>query len=423
MLPFFGKREMADLRCSLAGIRSPNPFWLASGPPSNTGAQVVRAFEAGWGGAVWKTLCLEPTVNTAPRLAAVRGTGNELAGLVNIELIMDRPLEDNLREMAEVKRLFPERAVVASVMAGPRKEWAELVRRVEETGADGFELNFGCPHGLCERGMGSAVGQEPKAVAKIMAWVRGMTKRPVIVKLTPNVTDITAPAAAAAKAGADAISLINTVRTIPGVDLEALAPLPVVAGKGTPGGMCGPAVKPIALRMTADLAKDPGVGLSISGIGGVSTWQDAAEYLLLGASCVQVCAAVMLKGYGIVAELRQGLAAYMDRKGFATLDDLRGRALPQTTAWGELEAPRKVAAAINPVTCNRCGLCVVSCRDGGHQAIESPGVNLDNFAIGPSVDPGEKPAPVVDEKKCVGCGLCAIVCPVAGCITWNAAER
>jgi dihydropyrimidine dehydrogenase (NAD+) subunit PreA len=429
---------MADLRCNLAGIEAPNPFWLASGPPANTGPQVIRAFEAGWGGAVWKTLCPEPTRNVAPRLAGVRGTGNELAGLVNIELIMDRPLADNLREIAEVKRLFPDRALLASLMAGPKPEWKDLVRRAEDAGVDGLELNFGCPHGLCEKGMGSAVGQEPKTLAKILGWVRGMTKLPLVVKLTPNVTDIAAPAAAAAKAGADAISLINTVRTIPGVDLEALAPLPVVAGRGTPGGMCGPAVKPIALRMVADLAKNPAVGLPISGIGGVATWRDAAEFLLLGASGVQACTAVMLKGVGIVADMVRGLSAYMDRKKFRTVRAMVGKALPNLGAWADLDLEHKVVASINPVTCNRCGICVVSCRDGGHQAIEFPepyivGGDVGGAAedrstqggdrvpvkTGPFLDPGDKPAPVVDGKKCVGCGLCALLCPVPGCVTLN----
>ncbi len=252
-----GSTRTVDLSCDTAGIRSPNPFWLASAPPTNTGEMVARAFEAGWGGAVWKTIG-DPIVNVSPRLGAINVGGSRMTGLNNIELISDRPVETNLAEIREVKRLYPDRAVVASLMYPmDREAWHDIVRRVNDTGADGIELNFGCPHGMAERGMGSAVGQVPEFAARCTEWVKDVAQVPVLVKLTPNVTDITAIASAVARAGADGIAMINTVNSLVGVDLGSWAPDPSVAGKGTHGGYAGPAVKPIALHMVAACAADP----------------------------------------------------------------------------------------------------------------------------------------------------------------------
>ncbi|MHC4601605.1 MAG: NAD-dependent dihydropyrimidine dehydrogenase subunit PreA, partial [Planctomycetota bacterium] len=389
---------MADLTCNLAGIKSINPFWLASGPPANTGAQVARAFKAGWGGAVWKTLCPEPVVNLSSRLGAISPVQGAPSALNNIELIMDRPLEENLREMEAVKKAFPDRALVASIMAGPEEAWRDLVRRVEATGVDGLELNFGCPHGMCERGMGSAVGQEPKVLREITGWVKGMTALPIVAKLTPNVTDITEPGRAAVEGGAHALSLINTVNSVIGVDLDILAPLPSVGGKGTHGGLCGPAVKPIALHMVSALLLHPSVDLPVSAVGGIASWRDAAEFLLLGATSVQICTAVMLRGYEIVEGMVGGLTEYMDEKGFSSLDEMRGRALANTMAWGDLDLNYAVVAELDPRKCTACGACVTACRDGGHQCI--------------TVDAGSQGVPAVDADRCVGCNLCSIVCPV-----------
>ncbi|UCF79036.1 MAG: NAD-dependent dihydropyrimidine dehydrogenase subunit PreA, partial [Candidatus Eiseniibacteriota bacterium] len=253
---------MADLSINFAGIKSPNPFWLASGPPTNTGKQVTRAFEAGWGGAVWKTIG-EPIVNVSSRLGGLDEAEQRMVGLSNIELISDRPIETNFKEMSEVKNCFPDRAVIASLMVDSKDEWHRMVRLSEAAGADGVELNFGCPHGMCERGMGSAVGQEPKVVREITSWVKETAKVPVLVKLTPNITDITEPARAAVEAGADGLVLINTVRSIIGVDLEKLVPIPSVAGRGTPGGYSGPAVKPIALHMVSALGREESISVPI----------------------------------------------------------------------------------------------------------------------------------------------------------------
>src|SRR3990172_8326655 len=221
---------MADLRANFCGLVSPNPFWLASGPPANTSGQVIRAFDAGWGGAVWKTIG-EPIVNTSSRYGAIDLAGVKMMGLNNIELISDRPIETNLREIAEVKKRFPRHLVIASLMVESKREsWHEMVRRAEDAGSDALELNFGCPHGMSERGMGAAVGQVPEYTEMITSWVKEAARTPVIVKLTPNVSDITRIAVAAERGGADAVSLINTINSIMGVNLDTFAPRPTVGG-------------------------------------------------------------------------------------------------------------------------------------------------------------------------------------------------
>lgn len=394
---------MANLRSNFAGISSPNPFWLASAPPTNSGYQVMKAFDAGWGGAVWKTLGI-PVVNVSSRYGAVNYRGNRMIGFNNIELISDRPLSDNLREIEEVKKRFPEHAVIASLMVESREQWHQIVKDAENAGADGLELNFGCPHGMCERGMGSAVGQEPKVLKTIVEWVMEVAKVPVIVKLTPNISDITRPALAAVEGGADAISLINTIQSIVGVDIDNFVPYPVVDGKSTNGGYCGPAVKPIAMNMLKNCAQHPGIKIPISGIGGIENWRDAVEFLLLGATNVQVCTAVMHYGFGIIREMKAGLESYMDDKGFATLDDFIGKALPNIMHWEDLNLQYKVVASINTDKCIGCQLCYTACEDGAHQA------------IGLSADPADR-KPYIIEENCVGCNLCSLVCPVEQCIT------
>lgn len=392
---------MADLSVNFAGIKSPNPFWLASAPPTNSGYQVMKAFDAGWGGAVWKTLGV-PVVNVSSRYGGVNYRDKRLIGFNNIELISDRPLADNLREIEEVKKRFPEHAVIASLMVQSRQEWHDIVRASQEAGADGLELNFGCPHGMCERGMGSAVGQEPKVLQMIVEWVMEVAQVPVIVKLTPNISDITEPALAARRGGANAISLINTIQSIVGVDIDQFAPYPLVDGKGTNGGYCGPAVKPIALNMVKNCAQHPDIKLPISGIGGIENWRDAVEHMLLGASAVQVCTAAMHFGFGIIREMISGLSQYMDEKGFATIDQMVGRALPNVLHWEDLNMKYKVTANINEDKCIGCQLCYTACEDGAHQAIR--------LQAGTRV-------PAIIEENCVGCNLCSLVCPVEQCIT------
>jgi len=396
---------MADLKTTFAGIESPNPFWLASGPPTNTYGQVARAFDLGWGGAVWKTVG-EPIINVFSRYGSVDLGTTRMMGFNNIELITDRPIADNLKEIAEVKRNYPKHAVIVSLMVESKREtWHEMVKRTEETGADGIELNFGCPHGMSERGMGSAVGQVPDYTCQIVEWVKEVAKIPVIVKLTPNVTDITYIARAAVKGGADALSLINTINSIVGVDLDSFAPYPAVAGKSSHGGYCGPAVKPIALHLVSAVAGDKAVTIPISAIGGISTWRDAAEFITLGAGTLQVCTAVMHYGFRIIEDLVDGLATWMDEKGHTTLADVRGRALPNVVKWEDLDLNYHLVAAIDQDTCIGCELCWTACEDGAHQAIRR--------------HPRGNGGPVVEiiDEACVGCNLCSQVCPVQGCIT------
>ncbi len=399
---------MADITNTFAGIKSPNPFWLASAPPTDKAYNVERAFRAGWGGVVWKTLGEEgpPLVNVnGPRYGAIWGADRRLLGLNNIELITDRDLYVNLREIKQVKKDWPDRAMVVSIMV-PCEEaaWKAILPLVEETGADGIELNFGCPHGMSERGMGSAVGQVPEYIEMVTRWCKANTRMPVIVKLTPNITDIRFPARAAMAGGADAVSLINTVSSITSVNLDNFSPEPSIDGKGSHGGYCGPAVKPIALNMVAEIARDAETrGLPVSGIGGITTWRDAAEFLALGAGNVQVCTAAMTYGFKIVSEMIEGLENWMDAQGHASLDDVIGRAVPNVTDWQYLNLNYVTKAKINQDMCISCGRCHIACEDTSHQAITQ------------EVD-GVRRFEVIDEE-CVGCNLCVNVCPVENCIT------
>ena len=407
-----------DLSTNCAGIRSPNPFWLASAPPANSGDQIKRAFDAGWGGAVWKTLG-QPIQNVSSRFAAHGYHGNRAIGFNNIELITDRPLEVNFQEIYDVKKQYPKHAIIASLMVETEDEWRDIIARATDAGADGLELNFGCPHGMCERGMGSAVGQEPKANERITSWVMKYSTIPVLVKLTPNVGNIVPHGLAAKRGGAHGVSLINTIKSIIGLDLDRLVPEPRVGDLSSNGGYCGAAVKPIALHMTAALAREPGFGLPISGIGGITNWRDAAEFLALGASSVQVCTEVMLRGYRIVEDMIEGLTQYMRDKGFARLDDLIGRAVPAYSEWGDLDMNYEIVARINPAKCIGCNLCVVACHDGAHQCIHPAGSERAKAFVPTSTGH----VPVVDESECVGCNLCQIVCPVPDCITMDQVDN
>jgi dihydropyrimidine dehydrogenase (NAD+) subunit PreA len=397
---------MADLTSSFVGIRSPNPFWLASAPPTDKEYNVVRAFKAGWGGVVWKTLGEDPPiVNVAgPRYGAIHSGDRRLIGFNNIELITDRPLEVNLREIKQVKRDWPDRALVVSLMVPcEERNWAAILTRVEETGCDGVELNFGCPHGMSERGMGSAVGQVPEYIEMVARWCKAHTRMPVIVKLTPNITNIRHPARAARKGGADAVSLINTINSITSVDLDGFTPEPAIDGKGTHGGYCGPAVKPIALSMVSEIARDGETrGFPISGIGGVTTWRDAAEFMALGATNVQVCTAAMTYGFKIVEELISGLSRYMEERQIRRVDEIVACAIPNVTDWQYLNLNYVAKARINQDLCIKCGRCHIACEDTAHQAITTQKNGVRHFEV-------------VD-TACVGCNLCVNVCPVEDCI-------
>jgi dihydropyrimidine dehydrogenase (NAD+) subunit PreA len=435
-------KPQPDLSVTFAGgIRSPNPFWLASAPPTNCGEQIMRAFDAGWGGAVWKTIG-EPITNVSSRYSSVDWNGQRMMGLNNIELISDRPIETNLREIAQVKKRYPRHAVIASLMVeSTREAWHDIVQRSEDAGADGLELNFGCPHGMSERGMGSAVGQVPEYTEMITGWAKEKARTPVLVKLTPNITDIRQIARAAKRAGADALSAINTLNSITGIDLDTLEPRPNVDGLSSHGGYCGPAVKPIALNMVHQIQNDESSRLPISGIGGIGTWRDAAEFILLGSGTVQVCTAAMHYGYRIVEDMIDGLQNWMREKGYARIEDFRGLSAPKVTDWNHLNLNFKIVARIHEEKCIGCELCYIACWDGAHQCIHVDSAHSKPPALEaasrarisvtpiPKLDRGaaSQAAPVriprVDEEECVGCNLCALVCPVENCITMERVEN
>jgi len=403
---------MADLTTDFLRIKSPNPFCLASAPPTDKEYNVRRAFEAGWGGVVWKTLGAEgpPVVNVnGPRYGVIHGADRRVLGLNNIELITDRSLEVNLEEITRVKRDYPDLAMIVSIMVPCEEQaWKDILPKVEATGADGIELNFGCPHGMSERGMGAAVGQVPEYIEMVTRWCKQYYSKPVIVKLTPNITDVRLPAAAARRGGADAVSLINTINSIISVNLDSMSPEPSIDGKGSHGGYCGPAVKPIAMSMVSEIARAPETaGMPISGIGGVTTWRDAAEYITLGCGNVQVCTAAMTYGFKVVQEMITGLSQWMDEKGHTTIQDFMGAAIPNTTDWKHLNLNYIAKAEINQADCISCGRCYAACEDTSHQAIAMS---------------DDRTFTVID-AECVACNLCVEVCPVENCITMVEQEK
>src|SRR5690242_6266283 len=323
-----------------------NPFLLGSGPPGTNGKVIARSYDPGWGGMVCKTFSLDASkvINTAPRYAKVRGRASEeVFGFQNIELISDRPYADWIDDCKQLKNNYPHKILIASIMEEYRKDaWQQIVREVQATGVDGFELNLSCPHGLPERKMGMAMGENPDIVEEVVGWSKEVARIPVWAKMTPNVGNPTVPAGAALRGGADGISMINTILSVCGIDLKTLRPMPTVEGYSVPGGYSGQAVRPIALRQVMEVARaNPGVVLS--GMGGIETGFDAAQFFLLGASTVQVCTGAMLRGYEIIGELKEQLAGFMAEHRFTSVRELVGKSLPYFSTHHDLVDRQRAA--------------------------------------------------------------------------------
>ena len=384
------------LRCELCGVPLENPFLLSSSVVASTYDMCARAFEAGWAGAAFKTICSFDIHEASPRFSAITGDNGSIIGFKNIEQLSDHSVAENMEIFRRLKARYPSKFILASIMGQNDREWEALARLCEENGADAIELNFSCPN-MADGGLGSDIGQVPELVERFTAAARRGTKLPILAKLTPNVAKMSPAAEAARRGGADGIAAINTIKSIIGVSPHTYVSEPAVHGMSAVGGYSGSAVKPIALRFIAELGQNPALaGMHLSGMGGVETWRDALEFILLGAGSIQVTTAVMQYGYRIVDDLKAGLNLYLKEKGFASVAEARGLALDSVSDTTDvLERDTVVFPKFHRERCIGCGRCAISCADGGHQAIR-----LD-----------EKRRPVLDGRKCVGCHLCVLVCP------------
>jgi len=377
------------------GKRFENPFVLASGPPTANAEMIKRAFEAGWAGAVIKTLIREPVKNLHNRFA-VNKINKTIYAFENLELLSERSPEIWYEEIRQLKETFPDKVIIGSIMgdAKNKEQWLELALNCQNAGADFIELNFSCPNGYPERGKGAAIGQDAVSSSEITKWLKNEKKItvPVIPKLTAAVADISYIGEEVAKAGADGICAINTFPSIMGFNLKTLEPKPTVYRHSTAGGYSGPGLKPIALRCVSDLVRNP--GLPVMACGGISSGSDAVEFILAGAPIVQICTAVMLKGYSIVSKMRNELMEFMESHNFPEVSDFLCLGEQLVSRFCELEHNFAVKASINPDKCAGCGICFVSCRDGGYGALKI-----------------QNDLAIVDYNKCAGCSLCSLVCP------------
>lgn len=386
---------MSLLQTDICGIPLENPFIIASASPSATIEMIEKSFKAGWAGVVTKTVKPDymKIEDARPRFNAVKD-GNKIIGFENFELVSKKELSYWLEGITYLKQKYPSKVVIASIMGDSGKDsWSNLASAVEAAGADAVELNFSCPHGMPEMGVGAAVGQNPEIVERITKWVKKAVSLPVIVKLTPNVTSIEQAAVAGARGGADGFAAINTVECLSGIDLDTFDPLPSVNGMSTYGGLSGKAVKPIGLRAVSQIARSQSV--PIMGIGGISNWRDALEYMTVGASAVQICTEVMLRGFDIVQELIAGTEQYLKSKQFASVTQIIGLALPKLTSHERLMKQAPLTAEVDHDLCIGCGKCVVVCEDGGYSAITL--INREAE---------------IDSLLCDGCSLCTHICPV-----------
>jgi len=389
------------LRTELCGIELDNPFLLSSSVVASTYDMCARAFEAGWAGAAFKTICSFDIHEASPRFSAITGDSGSIVGFKNIEQLSDHSVAENMTIFRRLKENYPEKFILASIMGQNDAEWEALARQCEENGADAIELNFSCPN-MAEDGLGSDIGQVPELVERFTAAARHGTKIPILAKLTPNVAAMSPAAEGAKRGGADGISAINTIKSIIGVSPHTYVSSPAVHGKSAFGGYSGNAVKPIALRFVAELGRNPLLhNMHISAMGGVENWSDALEFILLGGGSIQVTTAVMQFGYRIIDDLKAGLNLYLAEKGFQNVKEAQGLALDSVSETTDvLERDTVIFPKFHRADCIGCGRCVISCADGGHQAIR--------------MDANRRP--ILNGSKCVGCHLCLLVCP-AGAIT------
>ena len=394
-----------DLSIDFCGVQFKNPFLLSSSPVSNSAEMVARSFEAGWSGVVFKTLNSDrlPIVHPSPRMHCVHYGSKKAMAVQNVEMISDRPLKDNLTEFLYLKKNYPDYPIIASIMGFFTDEWEYLAKASEDNGADMLELNFSCPH-MCIEGAGHKVGQAFQLLEGFTEVVKKAVSIPVIAKMTPNITDMNEPAMYAKNGGADAISAINTVRGISSVGLDDFVPTPNVFGKGAISGTSGPAVRPIGLNFIASMAQNEQLGLPLSGIGGIETWIDVLEYILLGASNVQVTTGIMHYGYRIVEDMIEGLTDFMVERDVKQLTDLIGKALPNLHETESFDIERQGVTEYDLDQCIGCGQCFIVCQDAAGQAIEWDSENR---------------RPKLIEDKCLSCMLCKFACPVPELITFK----
>jgi dihydropyrimidine dehydrogenase (NAD+) subunit PreA len=394
-----------DLSIEFLGKTFKNPFLLSSSPVSNTAEMVARAFDMGWSGVMFKTLNSDrlPIIHPSPRMNSYHYGSKKLMGLQNVEQISDRPLKHNLLDFLYLKKNYPEHILISSVMGFSNEEWAYLAKASEDNGADMLELNFSCPH-MCIEGTGHHVGKAFDLIEKFTTTVKNTVSIPVIAKMTPNITDMREAAVYAKNGGADGISAINPVSGISEIGLDDLVPRPNVFGVGAISGTSGPAVKPIGLRFIAEMADCEELSLPLSGIGGIETWVDALEYLLLGASTIQVTTGIIHHGYRIVEDMIEGLSDFMAAKKISRVADLVGRALPHLKTTDHFDLKRQGIALYDLDRCVGCGQCYLVCRDAGGQALDWDAATR---------------RPQLIEDKCLSCMICSFICPVNGLIQFK----
>lgn len=394
-------KPKTDISVDFCGVHFENPFILSAAPPSDDLDMVREAFKAGWAGAVLKTTSIETEkVDLAyPMMTGMDYDGKKVIGFGNIDLISEHHIDEIEERVAALKKEFPEKVVIASMMGSKKEEWQELVRRLKKAGVDMIECSFSCPQGTLGSKPGAMLAQDTELTKTVAGWVKEAAgDLPVVIKITPQVEDIVETAQAVKDAGCDAVCASNTIPSLMGVDLETWIPNPSVGGKTTYSGMSGPAIKPLTLKCISEISRR--VGIPITGTGGPTTWKDAAEFMLCGATTVQFCTAVMHYGYGIIEDLKEGVKDYLDRRGIKSVSEIIGRSTQFITTHDELPRQKELRSRIDKDLCIRCQECVIACRDGGHQAIKGT----------------EDRVPEVDDEKCVGCGLCGVICPVEGCV-------